>query len=83
VGDAQLAQRIVDAAVEQGVFAEAVHAPVVPEGTARLRLAVMASHTRSELRNAAAALARAALRCGFRPGTRAPVAAAQELPRAA
>ena len=83
VGDDLLAQRIVDAAVEQGVFAEAICAPSVPEGSARLRLAVMASHTRSELRDAAAALARSALRCGFRPGMGAPVAAAQELPRAA
>jgi 8-amino-7-oxononanoate synthase len=91
VGEAQLSQRIVDAAVEQGVYAEAIHAPAVPDGTARLRLAVMSSHTRSELREAAAALARAALRCGFRPGMGVPVAAAQEpavfdgdaLPRAA
>ena len=68
VGAAELAQRIVDAAVEQGVFAEAVLPPAVPEGTARLRLAVMASHTRSELREAASSLARAARRCGFQPG---------------
>jgi glycine C-acetyltransferase/8-amino-7-oxononanoate synthase len=83
VGDDVLAQRIVDAAVDQGVYAEAICAPAVPEGSARLRLAVMASHTRAELRDAAAALARSALRCGFRPGTGAPVAAVQELPRAA
>jgi glycine C-acetyltransferase/8-amino-7-oxononanoate synthase len=64
----------------------------VPDGTARLRLAAMASHTRSELRAAAGSIARAALRCGFRPGEGLPVAAAQEpgrvfdggaLPRAA
>ena len=83
VGDDQRAQRIVDAAVGQGVFAEAICAPAVPEGTARLRLAVMASHARPELRQAASALARAALRSGFRAGTAAPVVAAQELPRAA
>ena len=53
VGDAELAQRIVDAAVEQGVYAEAIHPPAVPDGAARLRLAVMASHTRAELRDAA------------------------------
>jgi glycine C-acetyltransferase/8-amino-7-oxononanoate synthase len=77
VGDAELAQRIVEAAVEQGVFAEAVLPPAVPDGMARVRLAVMASHTRSELREAAGALARAAIRCGFRPGAGLPVAAAQ------
>ena len=47
VGDAELACRIVDHALEQGVFAEAVRPPAVPEGTARVRLSVMASHTRA------------------------------------
>ena len=47
VGDAELASRIVDHALEQGVFAEAVRPPAVPEGTARVRLSVMASHTRA------------------------------------
>ncbi len=75
VGDAELAARIVDHALEHGVFAEAVRPPVVPDGTARVRLAVMASHTRSELRGAAAVLGRAALKCGFRPGAGMPVAA--------
>ncbi len=80
VGEAELAQRIVDAAVDEGVFAEAVLPPAVPEGTARLRLAVMASHTRGELREAASSLARAAMRCGFRPGAGVPVAATREGP---
>ena len=83
VGDAELACRMVDHALEQGVFAEAVRPPAVPEGTARVRLSVMASHTRPELRQAATALARAAIRSGFRPGAGLPVAAAQGLLRAA
>jgi len=37
----------------------------------------MSSHTRSELREAAGALARAAIKCGFRPGEGLPVAAAR------
>jgi glycine C-acetyltransferase/8-amino-7-oxononanoate synthase len=77
VGDADLACRIVDHALELGVFAEAVRPPAVPEGTARVRLSAMASHTRAELRGAATALGRAALRAGFRPGAGLPVAAAQ------
>jgi 7-keto-8-aminopelargonate synthetase-like enzyme len=77
VGDADLACRIVDYALELGVFAEAVRPPAVPEGTARVRVSAMASHTRSELRGAATALGRAALRAGFRPGVGLPVAAAQ------
>jgi glycine C-acetyltransferase/8-amino-7-oxononanoate synthase len=81
VGDAERAQRIVDAAVGQGAFIEAVLPPAVPDGTARLRLAVMASHTRPELREAASSLARACVRCGFRPGEGVPVVAAQAVGR--
>jgi glycine C-acetyltransferase/8-amino-7-oxononanoate synthase len=77
VGDAGLAMRICEAALEQGVFAQAIRPPTVPEGTSRLRLAVMASHTRSELREAARVLAQAALRNGLRPSATVPVAAAQ------
>jgi len=77
VGDAGLAMRICEAALEQGVFAQAIRPPTVPEGTSRLRLAVMASHTRSELRDAARVLAQAALRNGFRPSSAVPVAAAR------
>ena len=59
--------------------------PACPDGAARVRLAVMASHTRAELRGASRVLARAALRAGVRPGAGGPVALAQvdELPRAA
>jgi len=46
-------------ALEQGVFAQAIRPPTVPAGTSRLRLSVMASHTKSELKNAALALAAA------------------------
>ena len=80
VGDAGLALRICEAALEQGVFAQAIRPPTVPDGTSRLRLAVMASHTRSELRDAARILARAALRNGLRPSSTLPVAAAQTAP---
>ena len=77
VGDAELASRIVDHALEQGVFAEAVRPPAVPEGTARVRLSVMASHTRAGAARARpTVLGRAALRAGFRPGAGLPVAAA-------
>jgi glycine C-acetyltransferase/8-amino-7-oxononanoate synthase len=77
VGDAALAMRICELAIEGGVFAQAIRPPTVPAGTSRLRLAVMASHTKAELREAAAVLARAALRAGFRPASGLPVAATQ------
>ena len=76
VGDAALALRIAELALEQGVYVGVVRPPDVAEGCARLRLSVMASHTKTELRDAARVLARAALRAGFRPSTGIPLAAA-------
>jgi 8-amino-7-oxononanoate synthase len=76
VGDADLAMRICETAIEGGVFAQAIRPPTVPAGTSRLRLALMATHTREELRAAARTLGRAALQAGFRPGAGVPVAAA-------
>jgi 8-amino-7-oxononanoate synthase len=58
VGDAEDAMRASDRALEKGIFAQAIRPPTVPEGSSRLRLAVMASHTRSELRDAAHVLAK-------------------------
>jgi glycine C-acetyltransferase/8-amino-7-oxononanoate synthase len=68
VGESETAMRVCEAAIERGVFAQAIRPPTVPEGTARLRLAVMSSHRRSELRDAARVLGRAARACGLQPG---------------
>jgi len=76
IGDAHRAMAVCEAALAQGVFAQAIRPPTVPEGTSRLRLAVMAAHTKPELREAARTLGRAALHAGFRPGDGMPVAAA-------
>jgi glycine C-acetyltransferase/8-amino-7-oxononanoate synthase len=78
VGDASMAMRVCEAALERGVFAQAIRPPAVPTGTSRLRLAVMATHTKDELRDAARVLGRAALQAGFRPATAMPVAAAHD-----
>jgi glycine C-acetyltransferase/8-amino-7-oxononanoate synthase len=78
VGDADLAMRMCESALDDGVFAQAIRPPTVPEGTSRLRLAVMASHTKAELRDAARVLGRAAMRAGFRPDAGLPVVAAQQ-----
>jgi 8-amino-7-oxononanoate synthase len=59
VGGAAEAVAASERALEGGVFAQAIRPPTVPDGTSRLRLALMASHTRSELREAALTLARA------------------------
>jgi glycine C-acetyltransferase/8-amino-7-oxononanoate synthase len=67
VGDARDAMRLCQAALEQGVFAQAIRPPTVPDGTSRLRLAAMASHTPSELELAAAVLGSAARAIGIDP----------------
>jgi 8-amino-7-oxononanoate synthase len=59
VGEAAAAVAASERALERGVFAQAIRPPTVPAGSSRLRLAVMASHTKSELREAAAILAAA------------------------
>jgi len=59
IGDAADAVAASERALESGVFAQAIRPPTVPEGTARLRLAVMSSHTKSELRASARILAEA------------------------
>ena len=60
------------------MFAQAIRPPTVPAGTSRLRLAVMASHAKDELREAARTLGQAALVAGFRPATGIPVTVAQQ-----
>ncbi len=81
VGDATLAMRVCEAAVAMGVFAQAIRPPTVPAGTSRLRLAVMASHSQAELREAARMLGTAARRAGFEPSTAATVLALHDSAR--
>ncbi len=68
IGDAERAVRVCEAALEAGVFAQAIRPPTVPAGTSRLRLAVMASHREEELRAAARTLGQAARAAGVAPG---------------
>jgi 8-amino-7-oxononanoate synthase len=56
VGAADAAVVASERALERGIFAQAIRPPTVPPGTSRLRLTVMASHTKSELREAARSL---------------------------
>jgi 8-amino-7-oxononanoate synthase len=73
-GDPGGAVAMSERALAGGVFAQAIRPPTVPEGTSRLRLTVMAGHTKTELRSAARTLALAARHAGVE---------AFELPRAA
>ena len=59
IGDAETAMAATERALGRGVFAQAIRPPTVPAGTSRLRLTVMASHTKAELREAAATIAAA------------------------
>jgi 8-amino-7-oxononanoate synthase len=67
VGDEHDVMQLSQAALERGVFAQGIRPPTVPAGASRLRLAAMASHTASELRLAARALAMAAREVGLEP----------------
>jgi glycine C-acetyltransferase/8-amino-7-oxononanoate synthase len=67
VGAAEDAMRLCEAALERGVFAQAIRPPTVPEGTSRLRLAVTATQTDAELVAAARAITAAARDVGLAP----------------
>jgi len=67
IGDATTALQICDAALTRGVFAQAIRPPLVAPMTARLRLAVMATHRPEELVQAARTIATAARASGFEP----------------
>jgi 8-amino-7-oxononanoate synthase len=84
VGDSGKTVRMCEAALERGVFAQAIRPPTVPSGTSRLRLAAMAGHSDAELRAAAKALADAARAVGLDPAAiGSPPAAQARLARVA
>ena len=49
VGDAMLAMRLSDRLFEEGIFAQGIGFPTVPQGKARVRTIVTAAHARDEL----------------------------------
>ncbi|MFL5816055.1 MAG: 8-amino-7-oxononanoate synthase [Conexibacter sp.] len=67
LGDAKATMRACELALERGVFAQGIRPPTVPVGSSRLRIAVMATHGKSELRDAARTLAQAVRSAGMRP----------------
>jgi len=67
VGQERDTLALCDAALRRGVFAQAIRPPTVPPGTSRLRLAVMATHSETELRTAADSLRAAAEEVGLDP----------------
>lgn len=65
VGEAKDAVRLADAVLERGVLVPAIRPPTVQEGTARLRVTLMATHTDADVEEAAAAFAAAGQATGL------------------
>ncbi len=80
-GEPRAAVAMCEAAIERGVFAQAIRPPSVAPGTSRLRLTATASHTPAELRMAAAVLGDAARAAGMEPAQLAPVPVAERQPQ--
>ncbi len=72
VGEERAAMSLCQAALERGVFAQAIRPPSVAGGSSRLRLTAMASHTAGELEMAAGVLGEAARGLGLEPASLTP-----------
>lgn len=64
IGDAHRTMALTDALRGRGVFAQGIRPPTVPEGTARLRVTPMATHTPEQLTRALDAFAAAGREVG-------------------
>ena len=59
IGDEGRAVAVAQCLYEEGIFLSAIRYPTVARGSARLRAALMATHTEGELKEAAEKIARA------------------------
>lgn len=50
IGDARQTMALAEATLRRGVFAHGIRPPTVPEGTSRIRVTPMATHTRTQLK---------------------------------
>jgi len=64
IGPARDAVRLAEACERRGLLASAIRPPTVPEGTSRLRLSVMATHTAEDLAKAVETLVASARETG-------------------
>lgn len=65
IGNAQQTMALAEALLLRGVFAQGIRPPTVPEGTARLRVTPMATHSREQLTQALEAFAAAGKELGI------------------
>jgi predicted pyridoxal phosphate-dependent acyltransferase len=56
IGDPQMTLKMADMLFSEGILIQAIRPPAVPEGTSRLRIALMSTHTHDELESALHAL---------------------------
>jgi 8-amino-7-oxononanoate synthase len=68
VGAAQTTMELSERILGQGVFAQGIRPPTVPEGSSRLRFTVMSTHRREELERAATIIGAAARELGIATG---------------
>jgi 8-amino-7-oxononanoate synthase len=65
IGEAHHTMALAEALLRRGVFAHGIRPPTVPEGTSRLRVTPMATHSREQLTQALAAFAAAGKELGI------------------
>ncbi|MGE0681297.1 MAG: 8-amino-7-oxononanoate synthase [Candidatus Binatia bacterium] len=65
IGDARPTMALAEALLRRGVFAHGIRPPTVPEGTSRLRVTPMATHSHEQLTRALAAFAAAGKELGI------------------
>jgi 8-amino-7-oxononanoate synthase len=56
IGDSAQAMTVADECLKQGIFAQGIRFPTVPEGTARLRFTLMSDHLEEDLEKAVSVL---------------------------
>lgn len=64
IGDARQTMALAEALLRRGIFAQGIRPPTVPEGTARLRVTPMATHTQEQISLALEAFAAAGREVG-------------------
>ena len=65
IGDAGQTMALAAALLKHGIFAQGIRPPTVPEGTSRIRLTPMATHTKQDMQHTVQAFAAAGKEVGL------------------